>query len=137
MSIHHTGLRAVARIIELSHCFSKSAGASKSTSRKRPRLDDLPESSTTNLLLRMLGGGATNVASAADIARAAEADGLERAALQCLARCGAGGSCASNQERDMHRWLRGMRGLQLEPYKIQTMLQVIWLSSFLLLWCPN
>lgn len=44
-------------------------------------------------------------------------------ALDMLASCGANGT-NNNNERDLHRWLRGMRGLKLETYDICVELQV-------------
>ena len=85
--------------------------------------DGLPESATANLLLDMVGRGGSNVSSAAQIARAVKADGMFLPAIEAIASCGNYGSSSSNEERDLHRFLRGSRGLKLEPYEITVELQ--------------
>lgn len=93
---------------------------------KRRKPDDLPQSHTVDRLVNMVGRGDANVSVAAAVARAAHADGLDSSALKALASCGAGGLFEANTERDLHRWLRGMNGLELEPYELTLDLQVAW-----------
>ena len=64
----------------------------------------------------MVGSGRAYVAEVADMARANVADGIPSEALQCFASLGAGGKCASNTERDLHRWVRSLFNCNLEPY---------------------
>ena len=85
--------------------------------------DHLPESATVNLLLELVGRGGSNVSSATQIARAVKADGMSLPAIEAIASCGNYGSSSSNEERDLHRFLRGSRGLKLEPYEITLELQ--------------
>ena len=66
----------------------------------------------------MLGSGRAGVAQIADLARAAVADGLPHEALRAFASLGADGRYTSNQERDLHNWLRNLFGLELQPYMV-------------------
>lgn len=72
----------------------------------------------------MLGTGRANVSEVADLARAALADGLPSEALEAFASLGAGGVHASNQERDLHKWLRSLFGMNLTTFKVQMSLNV-------------
>ena len=100
---------------------------------KRQRLESLPESQTVNKLLECIGRGGSHIQTATDIARAVRSDGLESKALAALTSCGAHGVSDQNTERDLHRWLRGLWGFELEPYRIELELSATrsWLRSFL------
>ena len=50
------------------------------------------------------------------MARANVADDIPSEALHCFASLGAGGKCASNTERDLHRWAKSLFKCNLEPY---------------------
>ena len=84
----------------------------------------MPRSATADLLLDMIRRGGSNVQSAAEIARAVKSDcGHSLPALDAIASCGANGANSNNTERDLHRFLRGARGLKLEKYNITLQLQ--------------
>ena len=94
--------------------------------RKRPKLSELPQSQTLTSLLRLVGRGGADVAVATSLARAVISDGLDAPDLKCLASCGSDGRHDSNSERDLHRWLKDMWGLNVQPYPIRLELQVAW-----------
>ena len=50
-------------------------------------------------------------------------DGIPQEAVTAFASLGSFGTHASNAERDLHRWLRGVYGVSLEPYFIEIMLE--------------
>ena len=85
---------------------------------KRPRLETLPESKTVNKLLSLIGRGRSHCSTACDVAAAVRDDGVGKTAVSALASCGSGGAHPGNVERDLHRWVRGLRGLLLEPYEL-------------------
>ena len=66
----------------------------------------------------MIGSGRADIAQVADLARAMVSDGLPHGAVQAFASLGGCGRYPSNQERDLHRWLRKLFGLQLETYNV-------------------
>lgn len=49
---------------------------------------------------------------------------LPHEALSAFASLGTNGSHASNQERDLLRWMKGLWGFKLEPYTVMMDLQV-------------
>lgn len=99
-------------------------------SRRRKKLDQMPESRTATKLIGLVGRGNVHVSTIADMARAAMEDGLVTPALTALSACGAGGKCPQNTERDVHTWLRGAWGLELEPYKFKLNLQVFGIYKY-------
>ena len=66
----------------------------------------------------MIGEGRTGVAQIADPARAIVSDGLPNEAVQAFASQGTDGRYPSNQERDLHRWLRNLWNFNLEPHSV-------------------
>ncbi|CAK9118510.1 unnamed protein product [Durusdinium trenchii] len=112
----------------LKRCLSRSRKpeGEDSAKRIRPEPSSFRESALLHKLLELVGNGGSHVATATEIARAAEIDfphplpdGLKK-----LASCGAHGACASNTERDFRRWTRGAYGFRLEPYPIKLTLEV-------------
>lgn len=91
----------------------------------------------------MVGHGQVSVSGAADLARCATDDGLLHDAVSAFSSLGASGSCPSNCERDMTRWLKHLFDFTLEPYSITLQLQVfckrlgIVFASWCLLFTPN
>ena len=71
----------------------------------------------------MIGSGKTNVAHAQSLAAAMVRDGIPQEAIAAFASLGSFGAHASNAERDLHTWLRGIYGVTLEPYFISLMLE--------------
>ena len=53
-------------------------------------------------------------------------------ALETFAALGASGQCKANIERDLHRWLQGLWGFELQAYEVSIPLQVpkIWIGFF-------
>lgn len=74
----------------------------------------------------MLGSGRTNVAEICDLARANVQDGLPSGALRAFSSLGAEGRHESNQERDLHKWLYNLYGVDLTTYKVTMKLDVPW-----------
>lgn len=79
---------------------------------------------TATQLVEMIGRGRFHVSSACSLAQSMKSDGFEKAPITALAGLGCGGKYEANQERDLHRWLRGL--VELEPYTIRLVLQVVW-----------
>ena len=77
-----------------------------------------------SLSLGMVGCGRAHIAEVADMARANIADNIPSEALRCFASLGAGGARCSNQERDLHRWVKSLYGCGLEPYCVPMELNV-------------
>ena len=76
-------------------------------------------------LTELIGRGQLSVAGACDLARSVVEDHeLPAGAIKTFASLGAGGKHPQNSERDLHRWLRGLYGLVLEPYIIHVPLQI-------------
>lgn len=71
----------------------------------------------------MVGRGGSHVSSAVDLANAAKQDGLKNDAIAALASLGASGKHSGNTERDLHTWVRGLGGIELEPYQVTLELQ--------------
>lgn len=72
----------------------------------------------------MVGSGRAHVSEVADMARANLADNCPSEAVRCFATLGAGGARESNQERDLHRWVRALFGCGLNPYMVPMKLNV-------------
>lgn len=74
----------------------------------------------------MVGCGRAGVAEICDISRANLSDGATAEALHGLSSLGTGGKHASNQERDLHRWMKGSYSMTLETIEISMLLNVPW-----------
>ena len=77
----------------------------------------------------MLGEGQASVAQLATLARALVKDGVPQEAILAFASLGGDGRYLSNQERDLHRWMRNLWGFDLEPYPYLMWLQVWGLQA--------
>ena len=64
-----------------------------------------------------------NVSHVQGLAAAMVRDGIPQESVAGFASLGSFGAHASNAERDLHTWLRGIYGMTLEPYFIAVMLQ--------------
>ena len=76
----------------------------------------------------MIGSGRAAIGEICDISRANVADGVQSEALQGLSSLGNSGKCESNQERDLHRWVKGLHSMTLEPFHISMTLNVPWVG---------
>ena len=85
---------------------------------KRQKLDKMKHSHVVDTLLDLVGRGRIDISCATDVARAILQDGVENESIWKLASLGQFGSCQSNAERDLHRWMGSLFGLCLEPYTI-------------------
>lgn len=74
----------------------------------------------------MVGCGRAGVAEVCDISRANLADGHVSEAIVGLSSLGGFGKHESNQERDLHRWLKGLHSMTLEPVEVSMVLNVSW-----------
>ncbi|CAE7832343.1 unnamed protein product [Symbiodinium sp. CCMP2592] len=83
----------------------------------------MPHSHAAEELLEMIGSGKSHVAHAQSLAVAMVRDGIPQEAVTAFASLGSFGAHESNAERDLHRWLRGLYGVTLEPYFIDVMLE--------------
>ena len=74
----------------------------------------------------MVGTGRVSIAAASELSRAMVADVGHAAplAVRGLASLGCGGVHSQNEERDLHRWVRGLFKLRLETYDVLMKLQV-------------
>ena len=99
-------------------------------SKRRQRLEDLPESKTVTKLISLIGTGGSHVNVAHDLVQTVRDDGFDNPALATFASCGAYGRHDANTERDLLRWLRGLWGVHLEPYEIKLQLQAWLVSQF-------
>jgi hypothetical protein len=104
------------------------AGLGKS--KRRQRLEDLPESKTVTKIISLIGTGGSHVNGAHDLVQTVRDDGFDNPALATFASCGAYGRHDANTERDLLRWLRGLWGVHLEPYEIKLQLQAWLVSQF-------
>ena len=77
-----------------------------------------------NLSPGMGGSGRAAVAEICDISRANVADGAKNQALLGLSSLGDFGKHESNQERDSHRWVKGLHAMTLEPFEVPMLLNV-------------
>ena len=76
----------------------------------------------------MLGTGRAHVSEICELARSNVQDGLPSESLVAFSSLGANGAYTSNQERDLHRWLRGLFGMELTTYKVPMKLTVAYLN---------
>ena len=76
----------------------------------------------------MLGTGRAHVSEICELARSNIQDGLPSESLVAFSSLGANGVYTSNQERDLHRWLHGLFGMELTPYKVPMKLTVAYLN---------
>lgn len=100
-------------------------GDGKSGLRSRStRYEAMPRCESADVYLRMVGCGRASVAEVCEISRANVADGASSAALHGLKSLGGEGRHESNQERDLHRWVKGLHSMQLEPFHVEMLLNV-------------
>lgn len=98
--------------------------------RKRQRLETYDQSKTVDTLLELVGRGRVSITAACEIADGVRCDHqMPHRAIQAFASLGAEGKHPQNFERDLHRWLRNVFGLQLEVYSIELDLQVDSLTA--------
>lgn len=83
----------------------------------------------------MVGSGRATIAEVCDMSRANVADGLYSKALQGLSSLGGGGRHDQNQERDLHRWVKGMHGMTLEPFEVTMELNASGLDTLVGIEC--
>lgn len=74
----------------------------------------------------MVGTGRVSIAAASELSRAVVEDVGDAAplAVKGLASLGCGGLHSQNEERDLHRWVKGLYQLELETYDVLMKLQV-------------
>ena len=72
----------------------------------------------------MVGSGRAAVAEICDISRANVADGAKNETLLGLSSLGDFGKYESNQERDLHGWVKGVHAMTLEPFEVPMLLNV-------------
>ncbi len=72
----------------------------------------------------MIGTGRAHVHTVVSIAQAQCMDGPAVPAVQAFASLGGGSSHPSNEERDLHRWLKNLYQIDLEVYTVRMNLQV-------------
>ena len=93
--------------------------------RKRQRLEDFEKSKTVDKLLDLVGRGHMSVTAACEVAGGvAEDHALPHAAVRAFASLGSEQKHPQNNERDLHRWVKNLYGLQLQPYKVFLDLQM-------------
>lgn len=107
------------------------------------RLEDLPQSATVNKLVELIGRGKILVTSASDLATCVATSVFSKLfskyvkaifstclfiSLPQIVRRRA--TC-HNCEWDLHRWLRGLWGFELQTYEIFILLQVAGLSIYI------
>lgn len=93
--------------------------------RKRQRLEELDDSKTVRKLTDLVGRGKCSVSAAAELAQCVVEDhSIPHGAVKAFASLGSGGRNPQNCERDLHRWLRCLYGLQLQTYTLKMPLQV-------------
>jgi hypothetical protein len=68
-------------------------------------------------MLANIGLGNSSVAAMHNMAMAASTDGAA-SAVHAFSQLGTSGAWPQNVERDLHRWVRNLHGLQLEPHWI-------------------
>lgn len=92
--------------------------------KSRKKIEEMLWSHTVDQLLSMVGNGRVDISCATDVARAVLRDGVENETISKLASLGAFGDSQSNAERDLHRWMKNLFGLSLQPYTINVDLKV-------------
>lgn len=80
-----------------------------------------------SLIPGMVGSGRASVAEICDMSRANVEDGLRSKTVYGLKSLGGSGKHEQNQERDLHRWVKGLHGMTLEPYGVTMDLNVAWI----------
>ena len=68
----------------------------------------------------MIGCGRAGVAEICDISRAN---------VHGLSSLGGHGKHQQNQERDLHRWVKGLHSMTLEPFQVPMLLNASWISK--------
>lgn len=92
--------------------------------RKR-QLEDFEKSKTVDKLLDLVGRGHMSVTAACEVAGGvAEDHALPHAAVRAFESLGSEQKHPQNNERDLHRWVKNLYGLQLQPYKVFLDLQM-------------
>ena len=88
----------------------------------------MPYSETAEKLIELVGRGAIHVSTAQELAAStANEAGCKGSILPALEALGSlGGGHSSNVERDMHRWLHGLYGFELQPYELSFHLKEPW-----------
>jgi hypothetical protein len=79
----------------------------------------------------MIGCGRAGIAEICDISRANVADGMHKEAVYVLSSLGGHGKHQNNQERDLHRWVKGLHSMTLEPLEMSLTLNVSWVVFYL------
>lgn len=74
--------------------------------------------------LGLIGCGKTHISTVAALAQAQNKDSRPVPAVAAFASLGSYGAHASNQERDLHRWLRNLHGSTMELYYTDFKLEV-------------
>ena len=74
--------------------------------------------------LGLIGSGKAHISTVASIAQAQNKDSRPVPAVAAFASLGSYGAHASNQERDLHRWLRNLHGSTMELYYTDFKLEV-------------
>lgn len=74
----------------------------------------------------MIGSGKSHIRTVVSIAQAQSLDQEPPAAVKAFASLGAFGKCDNNEERDLHRWLQGLHGIELEVYYEKFTIQALW-----------
>ena len=83
---------------------------------KRRRLEVMPPSSMAEGLLLAVGSGGLRPTQAQRLAQQAAADGIPSVQDRAFASLGASGSAPQNVERDMHKWLQGLHGIDISLF---------------------
>ena len=95
----------------------------RQSSRKRRRLEDLPESETVQQCLQAIGSGEAHIATAIRFARAVVNDGFKHPTVMEFASLGGPSLEVGNGERDLHRWV-DCRAHNLELWNLKLQLQM-------------
>lgn len=77
----------------------------------------------------MIGGGKAHVHTLVSMAQSQFMDALNSGAdipetIQSFASLGGWGAHSQNEERDLHRWLKNLHQISLEPYFLKLKLEV-------------
>jgi hypothetical protein len=86
----------------------------------------MPVSDTAETLIDMIGRGKIHISTAQQLAGSGATEAKKLGAnLQALQAFGSlGGGHTGNVERDLHKWLHCLYGLQLQPYELKVRLKV-------------
>ena len=79
-------------------------------------------------LVDLVTEGKASLVAAQSLAKSAVEDGIPSPAMKIFSSLGCGGKFPNNLERDFHRWLNTLFGLDLEVYMISFQLQASFLS---------